>query len=85
MKGILTKNDNGWLVKYPKYPTSNKIFDTVSLPLHPYDVNICNAYGDYSVDWIGKEVEFEIVDEFTHPKLYEGVGWGDGIKYAKLK
>jgi len=30
-------------------------------------------------------VEFDIIDEFTNPELYEGVGWGDGIKYALIK
>jgi len=30
-------------------------------------------------------VEFELIDEFTNPEFYEGVGWGDGIKYALIK
>jgi len=24
---------------------------------------ICNMYGDYSIDWIGKEVKFKVVGE----------------------
>ena len=33
----------------------------------------------------GKEVEFEIVDEFSHPELFSRKGWGDGERLAKLK
>lgn len=84
MKGTLTKINDNWVVEYPKH-ASNKIYETATLPLHPEDVKTCNDYGDYYVDWIGKEVKFEIVDEFTDPELYKNVGWGDGIKYAKLK
>jgi len=28
-------------------------------------------------------VQFEIIDEFTHPQLYNGLEWGSG-KMAKL-
>lgn len=69
MKGILTKSNGEWVVKYPKYPTSQKIYETSTLPLHPRDVKTCNDYGDYSVDWDGKEVNFEITED----------------KFAKLK
>jgi hypothetical protein len=33
----------------------------------------------------GKEVEFEIVEEFSHPELFSKIGWGDGQRLAKLK
>lgn len=42
-------------------------------PLHPYDI---------AID--GMEVGFELVDEFTHPHLFGGIGWGDGKNYAKI-
>lgn len=32
----------------------------------------------------GKEVEFEIVEEFSHPELFSKIGWGDGERLAKL-
>ena len=31
---------------------------------------------------IGLIVCFDILDEFTHPHLYDNIGWGDGIIYA---
>jgi hypothetical protein len=31
----------------------------------------------------GLAVQFEIIDEFTHQKLYENIEWGAG-KFAKL-
>lgn len=34
---------------------------------------------------IGDEIDVEIIDEFTHPQYYQGVGWGDGERMAKLK
>ena len=32
----------------------------------------------------GDTVEFELVDEFSHPELFTQVGWGDGVTCAKL-
>jgi hypothetical protein len=34
---------------------------------------------------IGTSVEFELIDEFTHPEFYQDIAFMDGIKYAKLK
>lgn len=84
MTGKLNIVDANWVVEYPKHPTSSKIYETATLPLHPDDASICIRYSDYSTDWIGKNVEFEIVDEFTHPELFRGIGWGDGAQFAKL-
>ena len=33
----------------------------------------------------GQDVDFKVVDEFTHPELYEGVPLYEGTKYAILK
>jgi len=77
MKGILKETKEGWVVWYivaVDETTSINIKET--LPLYPDTVTDNLFYG--------KEVEFEITDEFTHQHLYKGVGWGDGIKYAKL-
>lgn len=38
---------------------------------------------DYPI-LIGDTVEFEIVDEFTHPQLFTHIGWGDAVTCAKL-
>jgi hypothetical protein len=85
MKGKLIKIEERWMVGTVCYADlwSNYI------PLHPDDVkqigrdsqvfdNIEARIAAYP------NVEFEIIDEFTHPELFTNVGWGDGIKYAKL-
>lgn len=86
MKGTLTKINDNWVVEYPKH-ASNKIYETATLPLHPEDVKTCNDYGDYSVDWIGKEVKFDII-EVTKQHQYTNDKWARSyqeIKYAKLR
>jgi hypothetical protein len=87
MIGKLNKVDGNWVVEYPKHPTSHKIYETATLQLHPDDVKTCNDYGDYSVDWIGKEVKFDIV-EVTKQHQYTNGEWARSyqeIKYAKLR
>ena len=78
MTGKLNVVDGNWVVQYPKHPTSNKIYEDVTLLLHPDDAMYC-----FPSD-IGKEILFETIDEFTHPELFRGVGWGDGTEMAKL-
>lgn len=46
------------------------------LPLHPKSNP--NFYDE------GSEVNFIIVDEFTHPDLFKDVAWGDGTRSALL-
>lgn len=78
MKGILKETKEGWFVECrieERTPIGHKSW-WETLPLYPDSITD-NLF-------LGKEVEFEITDEFTHPELYRGVGWGDGIKYAKL-
>jgi hypothetical protein len=72
MKGRLYKTEIGkWFVNH-----ESKI-----IPLHP-EINLIptpfNNYGD------GCEVNFIIVDEFTHPNLFERTSWGDGPACAWL-
>jgi hypothetical protein len=80
MKGILSKSNRGWVVKETigEGPEARLI---KTFPLHQSDIDKLepSVLGEYG------EVEFEIIDEFTHPQYYESVGWGDGVKYAKLK
>lgn len=83
MKGTLKKVNDQWLVYYQEEIMSRVLKD-VNLPLYPGDVKTLNDYGDYSTSWEdGLTVQFEIIDEFTHQKLYEGLEWGIG-KFAKL-
>lgn len=83
MKGTLHKVNSQWIVTYQE-PVMPRVFRNEDLPLYPGDVKILNDYGDYSASWEkGLTVQFEIIDEFTHQKLYENIEWGAG-KFAKL-
>jgi hypothetical protein len=85
MKGTLHKTEQGWTVRYLDYKKAHDImYCGESLPLHPDDLDSDIIRWAENGSLENKEVEFEITDEFTHPELYRGVGWGDGIKYAKL-
>jgi hypothetical protein len=70
-KGILIR-EGWWKVKYQTDGIEEilKIFPDSYLLFLDQDEN--------------KEVEFQVVDEFTHPELYKDIGWGDGEKFAKL-
>jgi len=79
MKGILYKTDKGWYVRSDKEFEQYKNIVYCELPLHPDDTKICNQYGDYSVDWQGRKVEFEIVHVWENGEV--GV---NALSYAKL-
>ena len=82
MKGKLVLIKNGWYIWCQPYlPEDTK---STMLLLHPDDVKTINQYGDYSVDWEDKEVNFNIIDEFSHPGLYNLLNWEEGDIYAKL-
>jgi hypothetical protein len=86
MKGTLYKTKQGWVVSRCVGDGVAEVWEE-RLPLHPDDESLW-MFAELNEEWKdkldGKEVDFEIVDEFTHPELYTNVGWGDGIKYAKL-
>lgn len=81
MKGKLNKNERGWFVTYVHYdfPPLEYKEKILSLPLHPKDVKTCNDYGDYSIGWEDKEVEFEIIKEYIDSNSNQVQS------YAKLK
>ena len=83
MKGTLHKVNSQWIVTYQE-PILPRVFRNMDIPLYPGDAKTLNDYGDYSASWEnGLAVQFEIIDEFTHQKLYENIEWGAG-KFAKL-
>ena len=86
MKGTLKKVNNQWLVYYQESIMSN-VLRNIELPLYPKDCDSLNEFENKSVDGLevfdNLAIQFEIIDEFTHPKLYEGLDWGIG-KFAKL-
>ena len=72
MKGHLYKTEtNKWLVNY----------DGKTISLHPeieLQPNPFNNYGE------GCDVNFIIVDEFTHPESFSLIGWDGGTPCALL-
>jgi hypothetical protein len=78
MKGVLINNPIGWVVNYNF--TEDKT-DWEQLPLHPDFVDMMDTCFRPS---FSQEVEFEIIDEYSNPELYEGVPLWEGTKYAKL-
>ena len=81
MKGIIKRDEKEWVVSYlSEYKQSHSsVNEWRYIPLHPDDTKTCKQYGDYSIDWQGKKVEFEIVTEWENGEV--GV---NGLTYAKL-
>lgn len=80
MKGALHKRKDGkWYITYTLLVPSFGMYNNF-LPLHPDDIPQAEKMSE-----VYNRVDFDIVNEFTHPEFYQGVGWGDGIQYAKLK
>ena len=71
IKGKLVRKDNEWVVIY-----ETEIGEHY-LPLY-HKSQVSNLTEDNT------EVHFEIVDEFTHPWLFEDIGFMCGVECAKL-
>lgn len=83
MKGKLHKVNSQWIISYQE-EVMPRVTRNLDIPLYPGDVEVLNTYGDYSASWEdGLTVQFEIIDEFTHQKLYENIEWGAG-PFGKL-
>ena len=74
MKGTLLLENDKWIVEY-----------WVGIKLFEYEIHPKSITDHISEFKVGKEVEFELVDEFTEPSLYKTVPLFEGIIYAKLK
>lgn len=86
MKGTLYKKEQGWVIEYlvdERTPVGHKSWVEV-IPLHPKDVSTIIQYSDYSVDWAGKEVEFEIVKEYLNSHTNELQAYAKIIAPKKL-
>ena len=75
MEGLLKYNGEKWMVKF--FDQGEK-----ELPLHYKDNEMIESVFDHGVEQI---VEFEIIDEFSHPNLFLGIPWGFGDYCVKLK
>lgn len=87
MKGTLKKQDGKWLVCYQE-EVMPRVTKALELPLYPGDIDTLKdfeayRFGDGSKIFDQLAIQFEIIDEFTHPQLYNGLEWGSG-KMAKL-
>ena len=74
MIGILSNNGKEWVVSYSD-------FRVRVVPLYHKDVE---KIGIMFQPTHTQEVDFEIVDEFSHEHLFYNVGWGEGPPCAKL-
>jgi len=74
MDGLLKYNGNEWVVSYCHIKEKE-------LPVYYKDADKINE--SLSKDTV-KSVEFEIIDEFSHPRLFEDIPWGCGDYCAKL-
>lgn len=62
MKGIAFKTEDKWFVKYSKYPTSNKIFDTNTVEFDKSDYSTLENLES-------KSVNFKLIDFNQKAKL----------------
>lgn len=74
MKGELKYNGEQWVVF--------NVIEDVEYPLYYKDSEFIDSAFQTTFK---KDVDFELVDEFTHSELFRGVAWGEGTKCAKLK
>jgi len=91
MKGTLKKVNSQWLVYYQE-EVMPRVTKALELPLYPGDIDTLKDFEAYRFGDGSKifdqlisslAIQFEIIDEFTHPQLYNGLEWGSG-KMAKL-
>jgi len=86
MTGTLVYKDNKWFVKAS---IENVYWSGDIMTHHKYFPVYSGSLSDPQLSspmfWTeGRGVTFEIVDEFTHPQLFENVGWGDGANQARI-
>ena len=83
MKGKLfkRKEDKVWMIRYPKPGFTEDPIPYSELPI--YHKNLTESQKWHMSE--GSEVEFEIMDEFTHPDLYTDVPLFEGVTLAMLK
>lgn len=77
MVGKLNNIKQGWSVTY--LDDSNILKE---LPVYHRDIELIEAIS-FSQD--STEIEFEIIDEFSSPKLFEDMDFMSGVECAKLK
>lgn len=87
--GKLIKHNNVWSVVYNARKPNTEVewYETIT-PLHPDDQKEFRemeiVFDNLESRATNQPVTFELIDEFTHPHLFESVGWGDGSTCAKI-
>ena len=73
--------DNGMLIEHDRigYIAERYTGWSTDYNLEPISQAEINFIIENDID-----IEVEVVDEFSNPELYEGVGWGDGEVMPKL-
>ena len=81
LTGTLHQTEKEWVVRHQTHPMSTNVFEWQETPLVSKDQDRITSSPE---PMEGVKVKFKQIDEFTDPEYYENVGWGDGIKLAKL-
>ncbi len=81
LKGKLFKKNNQiWVVKYDNPNFTTNPIPICELPIYVKDLTESQIFSLTE----NMEINFEIIDEFTHSHLYTDVGLFDGVTMAKL-
>lgn len=76
MNGTIVHRYGGYfIIKISKH--GNLPMQQILIPVYPKDKP--------EESQLNKNIEYDLIDEFTHPELYKDISFMDGIKYAKLK
>jgi len=78
-KGTLKKTERGWEV----YHQAKRPYSQITNPLPIHHSFVAKLETCFTTS-ISHEVDFEIVDEYSHPELYDGVPLWQGEFYAKV-
>ena len=89
LEGNLIKHNGVWSVKYfHRKPNTEVEWAERIVPLYPENEEEFREmeimFDHFESRTTNQAVTFELVDEFTHPHLFDSVGWGDGTTCAKL-
>lgn len=75
------KSDGVWMIRYQNPNFISQINEFVELPVYHKNLTESDKWSMYQ----GMKVNFDIIDEFTHPHLYRDVGLFEGNEMVLLK
>lgn len=89
LTGKLLKHNGIWCVIFTDRKPNTEVewYERV-IPLHPDDQKEFSemeiVFDNLESRATNQPVTIELIDEFTHPHMFENVGWGDGSTCAKI-